>query len=261
MPAFIDLTDRIFGRWTVLCRSTIHVRTTWWCQCTCRRIRPVQAGNLMTGASISCGCYKTEQAKARGHNLKECREYIIFMHIIDRCENPHSEVYDDYGGRGITIAPVWRNDFWAFLAHVGARPGPEYSIDRIDNNRDYEPGNVRWATIREQSRNTRRNHPITFQGKTQCLTDWAQELHCSRELIRDRIARGWTEEDALTVKPYGRSAHVGEKNGRAIISEPDVLVIRSLHRHMTAAEVSKIFPIRPVTVSAIWARRLWKHIS
>ena len=99
------------------------------------------------------------------------------------------------------ISPEWRNDFQVFYDHVSQLPNygdKEYTLDRIDNDGNYKPGNVRWATWREQNRNTRRNVMLTYNGKTKCLTDWAEELEMSRNTLTDRLKTGWSVERALT---------------------------------------------------------------
>ena len=129
--------------------------------------------------------------------IKHTAEYRTFTHIITRCENTNSPDYPEYGGRGIRIADEWRRDFAAFLAHVGPRPTAAHSIDRIDNNRGYEPGNVRWATPVEQARNTRRNRYITIDGESKILTDWARISGNSESTIFYRLKRGVAPREAV----------------------------------------------------------------
>jgi hypothetical protein len=126
-------------------------------------------------------------------------EYRIWTGIIDRCENPNKECYEDYGGRGIKLHPAWRKDFAAFFAAVGPRPSPRHSVERINNSKGYVPGNLKWATMKEQARNTRRNHLLTYKGKTQPIAAWAEELNLKDKLISERILKlGWSTEKALS---------------------------------------------------------------
>lgn len=105
-------------------------------------------------------------------------------------------------GRGIGIHAPWRHDFPAFVAHVGSRPSTRHSIDRIDNGRGYEPGNVRWATKQEQSRNRRDRRPVTFCGQTKLLVDWATDTGIKIATLHDRLYKhGWPVERALTTDP------------------------------------------------------------
>lgn len=121
----------------------------------------------------------------------------IWLGILQRCNNPRNKKYKDYGGRGITICREWQdtNGFENFLVDVGVRPESQYSLDRINNDRDYCKENCRWATPKEQNRNSRNNVNITFRNKTQCLTAWAEELGIKRRTLSMRLhTYGWTIE-------------------------------------------------------------------
>lgn len=131
------------------------------------------------------------------------REHGIWGGMIQRCENPKRKQFDKYGGRGIRVCTEWRVSFERFLADVGPAPSSRHSLERIDNDGHYEPGNVRWATNWEQSRNTRYNMFLTLNGKTMTLIDWATRLRMRRETIATRLKRGWSHEQALTT-PVGK---------------------------------------------------------
>lgn len=132
------------------------------------------------------------------HGMASTKEYRSWVEIKRRCCNRSCREYKWYGGRGITVCDEWRESFKAFFDYVGPMPGSDYSIDRIDNDRGYEPGNVRWATPHEQSRNKRSNHKLTVNGVTKIVTDWAREIGISTALIYHRMSRrGWTAEQAL----------------------------------------------------------------
>jgi hypothetical protein len=124
------------------------------------------------------------------HGLSHLPEYGVWYMMKQRCLNPTDRSYANYGGRGITVAPEWINNFAVFLADVGRRPDPSYSLDRIDNDGIYEPGNVRWTTRREQMNNKRTNRLITHDGRTQTISQWAQELGLNPETIHSRLWRG-----------------------------------------------------------------------
>lgn len=130
-------------------------------------------------------------------NKKETAEYWIWRGIKARCLNPRNPVYKNYGGRGITIAAEWINSFDAFLEHIGFRPTPRHSVDRIDNDGPYAPGNVRWATRREQRANTRSVRPVTLNGTTKLFIDWCRELDIDEVVVRRRLKRGMSIEDAF----------------------------------------------------------------
>jgi hypothetical protein len=118
--------------------------------------------------------------------------------MIRRCHNTNHHAYPRYGGRGIHVCDRWRNSFEAFLEDVPPRPGPEYSLDRIDNDRGYEPGNVRWATATQQARNTRVNHTLTARGETHLLEEWVEITGMPKSTLYNRIHRGWSDEEAIT---------------------------------------------------------------
>lgn len=125
-------------------------------------------------------------------------EYRAWKAAIERCENPKCKYYKNYGGRGVAFCAEWRQSFTAFLAAVGPRPSRAHSLDRIKNELGYEPGNVRWATRREQNRNRRGLKMITWRGETLCLQEWSERVGISDHTIRTRLQRGWPIDRALT---------------------------------------------------------------
>lgn len=124
-------------------------------------------------------------------------EYRAWSKIKERCFKPHHPSYTDYGGRGISMCARWRGSFPAFLADVGPRPSPAHSIDRIDNDGHYEPGNCRWATRSQQVRNSRHARRLTFGGETRTICEWADRLGLKLNTITDRLRKGWQVEEAL----------------------------------------------------------------
>lgn len=129
-------------------------------------------------------------------------EYVIYCDMLTRCYNKTFPFYCYYGGRGITVCDRWRASYLAFIEDVGRRPGPEYTIDRINNNGNYEPGNVRWATRAQQLRNRSDNRLITANGRTMCLQDWANETGLNESTIHRRLTLGWAPENAVNPKKF-----------------------------------------------------------
>jgi hypothetical protein len=154
----IDMTGLTFGLLTVVGRApTKSTRTRWICQCECGGTTVAHGGSLRQGLSRSCGCARNENLRTVSitHGLTYTAEHRTWKSMKDRCCNPSNKNYPNWGGRGISICSRWMSSFAAFYQDVGPKPGPEYSIDRIDNDGNYEPGNVRWATPREQRLNQR----------------------------------------------------------------------------------------------------------
>lgn len=128
---------------------------------------------------------------------KESVEYRAWSRMKDRCTNEQRDSHHRYGGRGIAVCARWTSSFQSFLADMGRRPGPGYSLDRIDNDGNYEPGNVRWATRREQSMNYSRNRRVTVDGRTLTVSEWSAETGLNETTIASRLDRGWLAECAV----------------------------------------------------------------
>jgi len=137
------------------------------------------------------------------HGLAESLEYDAWANMTNRCENSSHPSYKDYGGRGIRVFSEWlgRGGFTRWLAHVGRRPSAKHSIERRDNSRGYEPGNLYWATRQEQMRNTRSNHWIEIDGVRLTVSDWAKAKGIHFTTIHHRLARGMSEHDAVMTPP------------------------------------------------------------
>ncbi len=203
-----DLTMKRFGRLVALRPFSIvkkgRRRTFWSCVCDCGNRHNVVRDALVRGDVHSCGCLQKSLARARrtSHGKSKTRIYKIWLGIIDRCENPNNPAYHNYGGRGISLHQAWRGSFEEFAEYVGRPPSRKHSIDRINNDRGYVPGNVRWATSKIQGRNRRGLHIVRWLGRDMCLTEAAEIAGLSVDLVRQRIKRhGWSLSDALTIPP------------------------------------------------------------
>lgn len=150
-----NLVGKRFGRLIVqheLPKDGEHVK--WHCVCDCGKEIGVKARYLLqSDGKRSCGCL--EQESRYTHGLSKTKIYNTWKHIISRCTNPTDRAYNNYGGRGIKVCDEWLTDFTAFVAHIGWPPSAKHSIERIDNDGDYAPGNVKWGTPLEQARNRR----------------------------------------------------------------------------------------------------------
>lgn len=134
--------------------------------------------------------------------------YERWRSMIQRCHDPARSHFRRYGAKGISVCDAWRHSFAAFLAHMGACPSRAYSLDRLKNERGYEPGNCRWATSKQQSRNRTNNTWLTFRGETLTQAEWVERLGLPQTTISGRLRRGWSVERALsTPSPLQRTNH------------------------------------------------------
>lgn len=200
-----------FGRLTFLEKGTPRTypsgtRTMWRLRCECGNIVEADATAVKRGKITSCKCYHKEMLRKRltthGHTLdKPSPEYVTWNNMIRRCHDEKNKSFARYGGRGIQVCQEWRDSFEAFLAHVGLKPTPKHSIDRIDNLRNYEPGNVRWATLDEQARNKRNNVLLDFNGTQVCLKDYCALAGLNYHTVQHRrYYLGWPLERAIEAR-------------------------------------------------------------
>lgn len=211
MGRILDITGQRAGRWTVLALAyTTKGRTYWLCRCDCGTEGLVDRSNLRSGQSQSCGCIGLEAIQRRvTHGYSRTPTYQAWRAMKERCGNPKTNSFHRWGGRGIRVCERWQSSFENFLADMGEKP-PGLTVDRIDNDGDYEPGNCRWATRQQQAKNRSTARLLTFEGTTASLTDWAHRTGLHKVVIFNRLAAGWTLAAALTTPPRksNRKAHV-----------------------------------------------------
>ncbi len=174
----------------------------WLCKCDCGNQSITTTARLLSEKTKSCGCLQKETTskKLKKHGLRFTKEYRIWAHMKNRCNNKNYKKFHLWGGRGIKVCKEWENDFPKFLSDMGKCPDG-MSIDRIDNNKGYSKENCRWATSLEQSNNTRSNNIFYIENEKLTLTQLAEKWKCSRNSLKMRIKRGATIQDLI--KLYG----------------------------------------------------------
>lgn len=205
MGAFIDLSGQRFGKLEVLGRGGEYVspkgyRAIFWkCRCDCGKEILARGCNLKRGASLSCGCNRIEHPNRLRHGLSKTRIHNIWKSMFDRCFNTNESCYKHYGGRGITVCEEWKlfENFYKWAMSNGYQD--DLSIDRINVNGNYEPNNCRWATMRQQQNNTRRNHYLEFNGERHTIAEWSEITGIRYNKLKDRVDKcKWSVERALT---------------------------------------------------------------
>lgn len=208
----IDIAGQRFARLLVLSYShTDGKRSVWNCACDCGAKVKARGNSLRRGHAKSCGCL-TKDIKSKlstKHGLSRSPEYFIYGKLRQRCLNSKATGFEHYGGRGIENR---YSDFHAFLQDVGKRPTPKHTLDRIDNNGHYEPGNCRWATRKAQSNNRRTCKFIEYRGITMTIEQWAPFAAVSRTTLDARLKSGWSIDRALSDPASGRWKH---RNGKS----------------------------------------------
>lgn len=221
MPKRIGITEFIvnktkFGRLVILADAVSSTeKRKVHCVCECGATCVTNLDSLRTGNTSSCGCLNRELKAAGftrthgyGSRAKDKRraEYESWTGMWQRCTNQNNKHFKDYGGRGVQVCERWKS-FENFIADMGDKPTGSHSLDRVNVEGHYEPGNCRWATPAEQARNTRRTRLLTLNGKTQCLQDWATELGFGKaRVITRRLAAGWSIERALSPQKFNQAS-------------------------------------------------------
>lgn len=215
-----NLTSQRFGRLTVIEFSHKKGDKTYWkCKCDCGKEVLVRSDALKTGHTNSCGCYNKEiLRKAKWnetHGKTNSKIHSIWFNMKNRCYNPNTDEYSNYGGRGIKVCDEWLGEHgaenfikWAF--ENGYDENADFgkcTIDRINVNQDYCPENCRWATMKEQANNKRNNRYITYNGETKTLKEWCEYYNLNYDTVKRRIYSGWSVEEAF-FKPIGNNRKI-----------------------------------------------------
>lgn len=210
MPKPLNLTGQRFGRWNVLEIAPKRRAVTYWrCVCDCGDIGEVSIQNLRSKQSTSCGCRTIESTRRRvtkhgaTKNGIETPEYKAWKQAKTRCFSAKNPDFPYYGGRGISMCPEWAGDFAIFFADMGPRPDG-YTLDRIDVNGNYAPGNCRWASRYTQSNNTRQCHYVTHLGRRMTLAQLAAHYSVDYTSVRLRFKKGQTPEQIIFALLHGR---------------------------------------------------------
>lgn len=196
----IELSGQTFGRWTVISYYGKKWNNTCWnCRCECGTEKVIQGSKLKNGTSMSCGCLQAELLSERSmkHGMFGTPTYSAWASMMARCFNPKNDSFKHYGARGITVCERWFK-FENFLADIGAKPNADLSLERENNNGNYEPGNCVWADAIAQHNNTRRSITKTFNGETLTIAQWARRSGLRVDTLWRRLKSGWSIERALT---------------------------------------------------------------
>lgn len=209
MASVKNLLGERYGRLVVIAQGgkNKNGNARWLCQCDCGSTKVVASYDLRSGNTRSCGCIKQEQRHVltKTHGESGSPLYKLWAGILIRCNPEKSDKYPDYAGRGISVCDEWKKyeNFREWALSHGYQKG--LTIDRIDVNGNYSPGNCRFVTYKVQENNRRNNRLLVFRGKTQTMAQWADELGIPYKCLEHRINRGWNVADALTTPVGGRA--------------------------------------------------------
>lgn len=204
MTYYKDLTGQVFGNLTVLKYMGSHEQrgAAWLCRCVCGNEVIKKSGALKGGTkscSASCGVSRSNQQRAKHGQARGARDtaernintkaYNAWKSMKQRCFNPKSEHYARYGGRGITVCSEWVDSFETFYKDVGEPPSSKHTLDRIDNDGNYQANNVRWATRKEQANNRETNMYLEMQGLSMTFAEWAEHLNVPYHVVQKMLKK------------------------------------------------------------------------
>jgi len=221
-PKARDLTGRRFGRLVVQGNPVRHrypsggTQLKWHCVCDCGAKTLVFARPLNDGSTTSCGCWLREWCSKtkRTHGQSHTDVYRIWTLIKNRCYQPSSQSFKEYGARGIAMSDEWRDDFEAFRRDMGERPSSRHQIERVDNDGPYCKENCVWATQAVQANNKRNNVRLDIDGQSLTVSQWSRVSGIPFKVIFKRLSRGWSGRDAVYLPLGTIVAPLGRKRGR-----------------------------------------------
>lgn len=214
MKERVDLTGRTFGRLYVekFVGRDKHRHLLWRCVCQCGAVRDVAQWNLLTGNTVSCGCYAAQRAsnQLKRHGRYLPKYYSKWHDMMRRCYNTKDVHYDRYGGRGIRVCDEW-HDVNKFIDWCESQnPNDGMTIDRIDNDSGYSPDNCRFVSLKDNQNNRSSNRKIEYNGEIKTVSEWADTIGISASTLFSRLDKlHWTVEQALTT-PIRKGKHVSE---------------------------------------------------
>ena len=202
----LDITGRRFTRLYVVGLYEVRNKRAYWnCLCDCGNTLISRSDALKEGHTKSCGCWNTDRIRTHGRSTTP--EFKTWQSILQRCENSKDANYPNYGGRGICVCERWQK-FQNFFIDMGPRPSNQHSIDRKDNDGNYEPDNCRWATRFEQMNNRSITLHLTFLNQTKPLGEWARQYGLKSNIVWNRIfICNWTVDQALTTPVGGAPSY------------------------------------------------------
>lgn len=198
MSSFVDIAFKKFDMITPIRRVPSEGRVKWLCKCDCGNELIASGENIRGGNTGSCACRRGESRRRHGMANRTNNEYTIWTGMMQRCTNPKTTNYANYGGRGISVCEEWRS-FDIFYRDMGTRPSLAHSLERRNNEAGYNKSNCYWATAKQQSRNMRRNVIIEFGGRSMCVAEAAERACLPYSAVYQRLfVYGWDVRRALT---------------------------------------------------------------
>jgi len=213
-----------FGKWTVLRFSHQYDKYLYWeCRCKCRKTRIIKENDLKSGCITFCRCKTAKNLQSRYdmHGKSSWPECKVWRGMKSRCNDKDNPNFVYYGGRGISVCKSWQKSFENFITDMGRRPSSDYSIDRIDNDKNYEKGNCKWSTHSQQAGNRRKKRILTFDGKSLTLAQLARIAGIKYNKLLQRLNENWPSKPAAIVPKVYKidNTMIGKRFNRLVVLE------------------------------------------